>query len=154
MIELYVGRNKKKSHKHDLGSVLCLHMNQFLEEKLQVIDATLQKPAWLTGTPTIRDDTLRLWTGFEAYDFVLQKLIQELKTKQNKKEVSSSSAFRTNQKQPSLQTDDTVSMKTDSAAAQDMFSSMVSGEEEEEEPLEERKLTNDDYSRIINERRS
>ena len=67
-LTLYVSTDRKRTGRHDVGSVLCLHTAEALTAPPEVHDARsiAVRPAWLTGTPTLVDSVGNVWRGFEA----------------------------------------------------------------------------------------
>jgi len=84
---LYVGRDKRRPERHDLGSTLCLSTLEKWEENTVVvrnatdIDAR-DRPFGLKGTPTLVDqDTDEWWTGFAAFEFLTTAMVKHIRAK-------------------------------------------------------------------------
>lgn len=71
MASLYVARDKRRQHQHDLGSVLCLNVLDLLPktsvEVVECIAPMEDAPSWLFGTPTVHfHETDEVYRGHAA----------------------------------------------------------------------------------------
>ena len=76
---LYVARDSRRK-RHNLGSILCIHMSQTLTDIVGVEECVPRHPAnpyWLTGTPTLCTPAGDVLTGHGAfshlYDLALRR---------------------------------------------------------------------------------
>ena len=74
MYTLYVARDVVFTHRHDLGSIICVRLiNDYLPSshfKIEEVSKAMKRslPSWLTGTPTLHcDESDKVWRGYEAF---------------------------------------------------------------------------------------
>lgn len=78
---LYVGNDRQRPDRHDVGSTLCLAILQKWKGHRVTIERTADthardRPFWLRGTPTLVNlDTEERWTGFGALDVLIDLLV-------------------------------------------------------------------------------
>ena len=74
--DLYVARDKKMPQRMHIGSIAATHLVKHLPpDHVNVVSVhdLSPMPTWLQGTPTlVQNDTANIWTGFEAYNELLQ----------------------------------------------------------------------------------
>lgn len=72
---LFVAKDRRHPSRHDVGSVLCLNLLEFVREQVRVQMCTkADKPAWVRGTPTLwNEEHNDVFTGHQAVQ-MLQKM--------------------------------------------------------------------------------
>lgn len=73
---LHVGWDHSRPDRRDVGSTLCLSLLAKLPKGIvKVKDASLtppsNRPEWLTGTPTLSDESGAVYRGYSAYATLL-----------------------------------------------------------------------------------
>ena len=168
---LFVARDKKDAHRHDVGSVLCINLANALNDSVSIDVVECRKstpglPEWLTGTPTIQNMTSReLFRGHEAVSLLQQLSIACAEERGANRKKNAPGANRT-RPSPGVQlrppdhthaTPDTPASahgawgEAEEDGGEQLWESRID-ESEEADATETRKLSSEDLSRAVQER--
>lgn len=167
MATLFVGRDRERPQRLDLGSVLCAEIAEFAPDVAVVHCTAADRPGWVTGTPTLTVDGAQ-YRGHAAFSALLQLALRHAADAAAAAAPPAASRQRGVASRPSVRLrpetakheaaeegdathdDPAKSPPDEDAAEDDLWREPVAYDDEDED---DRRLTGDDLSRAVEARK-